>query len=555
MITLQCRLEFKTPEEEKEVSKLMQNFSSCLRYAYNRLLEGANRKELKKHLQKVFPLNSRYCDDAIMKAKEVFKSCKERGQNPKKVIFGSRKLFEKLKKKHLTGKRREKLKEEWKEKRQGTAYSRGDKSKKGNLNLRFVLIDGKLYLRINTGKGRYVYGKVHRKVQKGRVKKDKWVGFVESLLIGETTGNYTPYSVELKKRKGKIYAFVSFEEKIPEVSITRMNGVIGIDINASPFHIAYAGVKEDGNLEFFGKVNLNELIGKRKGEREILSWKVANEIVNLAKEKERAIAIEDIKKLPRGSRGDGRRKLRKRLHQFIYKGILQKVEVLAKREGIEVVKVNPAFTSVIGQLKYAPQYLLDKDVAGAFVIGRRGMGFKEEIPENYLKLLEKEEFLNYSLYKLEEKKKELKKELKKETNKWKKEALKGELKRTNSDIKAVKREIEILKSSESDSATREQTSGGNKSVRGLLRERRKSWRVLRAVLTFPLLGKSFVRDFSPLRAVLFSGAWERVVEGLVPVPGAGAMDTLKKPPAGASGYPEEAEYKYPGRNCTNVQFC
>ena len=138
MITLQCRLEFKTPEDEKEVLRLMQNFSSCVRYAYNRLLEGANRKELKKHLQSVFPLNSRYCDDAIMKANEVLKSCKERGQNPKKVIFGSRKLFEKLKKKHLTGKRREKLKEEWKEKRQGTAYSRGDKSKKGNLNLRFV---------------------------------------------------------------------------------------------------------------------------------------------------------------------------------------------------------------------------------------------------------------------------------------------------------------------------------------------------------------------------------------------------------------------------------
>jgi predicted transposase len=48
MITLQCKLEFKTPEEEKEVLKLMQNFSSCVGYAYNRLLEGAGRKELKK---------------------------------------------------------------------------------------------------------------------------------------------------------------------------------------------------------------------------------------------------------------------------------------------------------------------------------------------------------------------------------------------------------------------------------------------------------------------------------------------------------------------------
>ena len=133
---------------------------------------------------------------------------------------------------------------------------------------------------------------------------------------------------------------------------------------------------------------------------------------------------------------------------------------------------------------------------------------------------------------MEEKKKELKEKLEEETNKWKRKALKGELKRINSDIKEIKKEIKTLESSGSDSATRQQTSGGNKSVRGLSKERRKSWRVLRAVLTFPLLGKFFVRDFSPLRAVLVSGAWERVVKGLVPVPGAGTTARF-----------------------TNVQFC
>jgi len=46
-------------------------------------------------------------------------SCKDRGQNPKKPIFGSRKLFEQLKKNHLTGKRRKQLKTKWKESRQG----------------------------------------------------------------------------------------------------------------------------------------------------------------------------------------------------------------------------------------------------------------------------------------------------------------------------------------------------------------------------------------------------------------------------------------------------
>jgi len=521
MITLSCRLEFRTREEEEEISELMRNFSSCTRYAYNRLLEGWKRKELKKHLQSIFSLNSRYCDDAIMKAFQIQKSAKERGQNIKKIIFGGRKLFEKLHKKHLTGKRLEKLKKEWKEKRQGTAYSRGDKSKKGNLNIRFVFVDGKLHLRINTGKGNYVYAKVHRNVQKGRADRDKWVNFVKNLLIGETTGNYTPYSVELKKKNGKIYASVSFEEKLPEVEITKECGVIGIDVNASPFHIAYSEVSEDGNLKSYGRINLNHFIGKTRGERETLSWEVAHKVVRIAKEKGKAIVIENLKKLPKGSRGDGRKKLRKRFQQFTYKGILQKIEVLARREGIEVIKVNPAFTSVIGQLKYSPQYSIDKDIAGAFVIGRRGMGFKEEIPENYLKLLKREEFLEYSLQRLEEKKKELKKKLEEENNKWKRRAIKEELKKINLDIKTVKKEIEAFESSESDPATRQQTSGGNKSVRGLSKKRHKSWRVLRAVLTFPLLGKSLIRDFSPLRPVLVEGKWERVVKRRVPVPGAG----------------------------------
>lgn len=551
LITVQCLLEFESFEDRTNVLKLMQSFSSCIRFAYNRLLEGWKRKDLKKSLQKIFLLNSRYCDDAVLKANEILRSCKEKGQNPKKVIFGSRKLFEKLKKNHLTGERREKLKRKWKEKRKGIAYSRGDSSKKGNLNLRFVFVDGKLYLRINTGKGRCIYAEVHRNVQKGRKEKDKWINFIENLLIGETTGKYNPYSVELKKKNKKTYAYISFKEKLPEISIKRQNGVIGIDINASPFHIAYAEIKKDGNLNSFGRINLNKLIGENKAKREILSWSIAHRIISLAKEKKRAIAIENLKKLPKGTRGDGRKKLRKRFQQFIYKGILQKIEILAKREGIEVVKINPAFTSIIGKLKYAPQYLIDKDIAGAFVMARRGIGYREEIPKNYLKLLKKEDFLEYCLYKLKEKKEELKNKIE-ENNKWKRKPLKEELRKTNLDIKTIKKQITQLKSSESDSATQKQASGRNKPVRGLSKERQKGWRVLRAAFTFPLLGKSFVRDFSPLKPVLVLGDWERVVKGLVPTPGVGTMDTPKIPPAGAWGYSEKAEYKYPSQNCTNV---
>ena len=69
---------------------------------------------------------------------------------------------------------------------------------------------------------------------------------------------------------------------------------------------------------------------------------IAHEVIRFAKEKNKAVAIEDIKKLPKGKRGDGKAKLRKILQFFSYRRILKKIESLANQEGIEVVKVNPA---------------------------------------------------------------------------------------------------------------------------------------------------------------------------------------------------------------------
>jgi predicted transposase len=82
----------------------MRKFSSMVRFAYKRLLEKMERKELKKVLSQKYGINTRYSDSAIFLAQQTLDSCIGRGQNPKKLVFGSRELFEKLKKKHLTGK-------------------------------------------------------------------------------------------------------------------------------------------------------------------------------------------------------------------------------------------------------------------------------------------------------------------------------------------------------------------------------------------------------------------------------------------------------------------
>ena len=250
---------------------------------------------------------------------------------------------------------------------------------------------------------------------------------------------------------------------------------------------------------------------------------IAHEVIRFAKEKNKAVAIEDIKKLPKGKRGDGKAKLRKILQFFSYRRILKKIESLANQEGIEVVKVNPAFTSLIGMMKYCPQYFIDKDVAGAYVIGRKALGFQEEIPENYKKLLKSKVYIQYALWRLGKIEEELRNKLNQEKNKYKANGIKRDLRRLKREKKFLEKflvEISNSKSSQSEPETQKQVNLWKEPVRGP-ESGQKLWRVLRVAFVIPLLGKFCVRDFSPLRPLMVQGKWEGIAIRLGPVGFAG----------------------------------
>jgi IS605 OrfB family transposase len=505
-------------EEKNQILKLMRNFSSAVRFSYKRLLEGFTTLQAYTITRQKFPeLNSHYVSCAVEKAREIFQSCKARGQNPKKLIFGGRTLFEKLKKNHLQGKRLKELKRKWREKRQGTLLSIGAKhiTHKGNLNLRFIPIEkGKnnLYLRIALKNRKFILARVKRDLSS---KSDKWALFLSKILSGEQF----PYTVELKLKDGQIYGFVSFSLDVPPQTITKSKGVIGIDVNARPFHLATAEVSPDGNLQSYRSIYLSHLLKYRsRNRKEYEEWLIAHEVVRFAKEKNKTIAIEDIKRLPKGKRGDGKAKLRKILQFFSYRRILKKIESLAIGEGIEVVKVNPAFTSVIGMMKYCPQYFIDKDIAGAYVIGRKALGFKEEIPENYKKLLKSQVYIQYALWRLGKMEEELKNKLNQEKNEYKANGIKRDLRRLEREKKFLERflvEVSSRKSRQSEPETQKQGNRRKEPVRGE-ESPQKLWRVLRVAFAIPLLGRSFVRDFSPLRPVMVQGKWEGIASRLGP---------------------------------------
>ncbi|AVX21830.1 hypothetical protein [Carboxydocella thermautotrophica] len=60
--------------EEDPLTTEMRLFCACMRWAFNRLLEGASRHEIKKSGQELFGLNSRYADDARLKAQALLDS-------------------------------------------------------------------------------------------------------------------------------------------------------------------------------------------------------------------------------------------------------------------------------------------------------------------------------------------------------------------------------------------------------------------------------------------------------------------------------------------------
>jgi IS605 OrfB family transposase len=494
-----ARLVFPDHRDEAAVLDLMRRFSSATRFAYQRLLEGRDRKELKREdgpLCTLFGLNTRYADGAIEKAQATLDSARELGQDPRKVVFGGRKLFEQLTRGHLSGKALLALKRAWKERRQGLLYSRGDATKKGNANLRLEPQGDALWLRVNLGNG----GHVQAQVQTSHPQ-------LKALL--QRAYASLPYNVTIRLEDGKVYAHFTWSEGLPPPVHTKENGVLGIDANGDPYHLALAVVSPDGNLKRHLTLSLEEVDrAPNRGAKELLLWKVAHQVVALAEEHGVAIATEKLKYLRKSRRGDGHgRHFRRNQHRFAYRSLLEKVHSLARKRGVEVLEVNPQDTSTIGMLKYAPSLHLSKDVAAAYVIGRRALGFEEKLPKGYKVLLKDESFLREARGFYEARMAQLQRERKEEKNPYLKRRWSRELRRIQSAL-----------------ASLSSPWGSPGSRKGVTEGRNPSgahpWRVLRVGLFLPLLGLEVPRDLSPLKPILH-GLWKGWKIGSGPHPGGG----------------------------------
>lgn len=141
-------------------------------------------------------------------------------------------------------------------------------------------------------------------------------------------------------------------------------GVIGIDTNPDGFALTY--VDKKGNYRWHKYLKNYELQYARSNRRKNLCGELVKLVILLAKEENCVIAIEDLKF---EDDKDVQSKFARVKHQFIYRTLLTMLERACNKEGIEVKKVKPQFTSKIGLYKYCHQYGMDVHNGAAMVIG------------------------------------------------------------------------------------------------------------------------------------------------------------------------------------------
>ncbi|MGD1703139.1 hypothetical protein [Dapis sp. BLCC M229] len=114
---------------------------------------------------------------------------------------------------------------------------------------------------------------------------------------------------------------------------------------------------------------------------------IVAQIFKLADFSECAIAIEplDFSKKKSIARSEESKVYNQMLSNLSTGMFREAILSCCRRFGVELIKVNPAFTTVIGMVNYMAKYGLNSGTAAALVIGRRALKLLEKIPKCLLR--------------------------------------------------------------------------------------------------------------------------------------------------------------------------
>jgi IS605 OrfB family transposase len=171
--------------------------------------------------------------------------------------------------------------------------------------------------------------------------------------------------------------FVTTEMTPPKIITDKQLGVIGVDLNAD--HLAVTETDRFGNPIHHWTIKL-PLRGKTSNQRQAIIGDAIKKLVEISIKTKKPIVKEKLNfekakmELKRNNNIQYNRMLSSFSYHLIHCFLLSR----CSRFGVECFDVNPAYTSIIGRVKFAKRYGLSVHHSAALVIGRRFLNFSEK---------------------------------------------------------------------------------------------------------------------------------------------------------------------------------
>ena len=335
----------------------LKTYNSVVHFAYNRFHDdiSVKEKDVRSQVNQLFKgkLNSWLLQCAIKDGKSI----QERHCN-KKVIFGGKLLYKRYLRKLIS-------KEEFNKQRQLPLLSQGEMLHKGNRMFDFHFDNQLIVFKISKKKHIDIQlGKIHRSLQKELNK-------LNELCYDK--------KATVSIRLNNDYIWITYDEmllnnstKFNELRDTR---IMGLDLNPNYIGLSVIEFDKDNNFKVLYKqvFELKELtdkfLSKNKRRYEIIKiCHTINGLINYWKCKKLSIEDLNIK-----SSDNGQGKNFNRLCNNVWDRTLvsNKLMMLSNIYGYELIKVNPAYSSFIGNLSYGDKTTPDM-IASSMEIARRG---------------------------------------------------------------------------------------------------------------------------------------------------------------------------------------
>ena len=318
-LTLPARIELSEEDEEKALENLFFAFGKARRLCYSlrqkyELKGRMSRSEIIKSVQELTGLNSRYVKDAYATIENL----------PAHATFGGLKNQRMREKGKIT-------REEYKKRRNSIIYARGEKSRKGNLNIRIVEIASKKYLRVNIGDRKWLLLKLfipHKYMKK----------------YAQYLNGSHPYSVLIKRRDDDEGYDVRITIRV-ECALNEGSRLIALDMNKS--HIDFCVMdKHLKNVVAIGKINTAELQNTRRNKREHQIKKVAHKVKNIAKHFNADVFIGKL----RTSNFKSHRKANRIVHQMPQLKLRKWIKHICMKNGVRCEERSEAYTTKVGRI-------------------------------------------------------------------------------------------------------------------------------------------------------------------------------------------------------------